>query len=240
MHRGRGRDNSAAEEWAQRKGIEINRYPAGGPELSSSPRPDQGSHEPHAGQCWRSFPGQPGARNTLLLSFSQLLQNQISPSPFSGTVLCLFSLCRLFPNTQWRNLGCWWWECTLASRSQRNTCDCVYVTAVCREAATILASSLFHDLPFCWIFVVSVLKSDFQVPFPIFYWKTKVMRKLHKHNSSLPHMKVKWCRMPSVKVKLLYFFGSIWRLNSEPVCAQTKFSFYYRKPVIAWHHRWLK
>ena len=49
------------------------------------------------------------------------------------------------------------------------TCDCVYVTAVCREAATILASSLFHDLPFCWIFVVSVLKSDFQVPFPIFY-----------------------------------------------------------------------
>lgn len=55
MHRGRGRDNSAAEERAQREGIKINGYSAGGPQFCSSSRSDPGSHEPDAGQSESTF-----------------------------------------------------------------------------------------------------------------------------------------------------------------------------------------
>ena len=55
MHRGWGRDNSAVEEWAQRKGIKINRYSAGGPQLCTSSRSDPGSHEPDAGWSVSTF-----------------------------------------------------------------------------------------------------------------------------------------------------------------------------------------
>lgn len=99
-------------------------------------------------------------------------------------------------------------------------------------------------------FFPAFLKSDFQIPLPIFYWKTKVMRKPQKYNSSFLNLKVKGmsnaickskaflCVCVSVRVFVWFFFWSIWGLNSDSVYAQTKFSFYYCEPVITCYCRW--
>lgn len=121
MHRGWGRDNSAAEERAQRKGIKINRYSAGGPQFCSPSWPDPGSHEPDAGQCQNTFKKQTGEiRNAayFLLGYDK---NKFHLETYCGNVLCLFSLCNsyLIPDGEFCQIQGWKWECEWVSHTQR-------------------------------------------------------------------------------------------------------------------------
>lgn len=156
MHRGWGRDNSAVEEWAQRKGTKINRYSAGGPQLCTSSRSDPGSHEPDAGWSVSTFKEWTGeiwnAAYSLLsvivkanLTFKSLFEMHsfylISTTPF---LISVGEFCKI---------QVWKWECKLAGCTQGPLKALLLVIEsadswVFGETTTGLASSLSCDLPF--------------------------------------------------------------------------------------------
>lgn len=199
MHGGWGRDNSAAEERAQRKGIKINRYSTGSPQLCSSSWPDPGSYEPDAGQCWRTFHEQRREmKNTISLPLLVIIKTNLpfKPTVETHSVYSIFAPHFLTLNGEFCQSQAWKWEYWLASHTQGPFKTLVPVIGFTWELSLLRNYYKPRVFTFPWFIFVLAFLPSFEIWLSIAFTyfllrKKKVMRKLQKFNTSFLNMKVK-------------------------------------------------
>lgn len=115
-------------------------------------------------------------KNTMSLPLLVIIKTNLPLKPTMETV-CLFKLCPSSPNTEWSILSKPGWEVRvptgqLHSRAIQDTCTSDWVHLRAEFAEKLRQTSRLHYpvIYLCVGLFPLLLKSDFQLPLPIFYW----------------------------------------------------------------------